>query len=125
MLAWLCAARSVVPSAVAADALVFGVEGIAMRLASEGTPSGRQVRWRRACLVAGVVLLATVVAACSRSGLRDPRADFFGERGGPFAAFDGNRANWDPRLGVRASPRVVSPGVQVPKGGGVYKIGKP
>jgi rare lipoprotein A len=31
----------------------------------------------------------------------------------------------DPRLGVSASPRVVGPGEPVPKGGGVYRVGKP
>ncbi len=31
----------------------------------------------------------------------------------------------DPRYGVTASPRVVEPGQPVPKGGGVYRVGKP
>ena len=31
----------------------------------------------------------------------------------------------DPKLGVSASPRVVEPGQPVPKGGGVYRVGKP
>src|SRR6266540_4795341 len=31
----------------------------------------------------------------------------------------------DPRYGVAASPRVVNPGEPVPKGGGVYRVGKP
>lgn len=31
----------------------------------------------------------------------------------------------DPRLGVAASPRVIKPGDPVPKGGGVYMVGKP
>ncbi len=31
----------------------------------------------------------------------------------------------DPRYGVAASPRVVEPGQPVPKGGGVYRVGKP
>src|SRR5438128_1965510 len=30
----------------------------------------------------------------------------------------------DPRYGVAASPRVVEPGQPVPKGGGVYRVGK-
>src|SRR4051812_3935100 len=30
----------------------------------------------------------------------------------------------DPRYGVSASPRVVEPGQPVPKGGGVYRVGK-
>jgi rare lipoprotein A len=31
----------------------------------------------------------------------------------------------DPKLGVAASPRVIEPGQPVPKGGGVYRVGKP
>ncbi|MCS0496925.1 septal ring lytic transglycosylase RlpA family protein [Ancylobacter sp. MQZ15Z-1] len=31
----------------------------------------------------------------------------------------------DPKYGVAASPRVVEPGQPVPKGGGVYSVGKP
>ncbi|MFN3656313.1 MAG: septal ring lytic transglycosylase RlpA family protein [Pseudolabrys sp.] len=31
----------------------------------------------------------------------------------------------DPKYGVAASPRVVEPGEPVPKGGGVYRVGKP
>lgn len=31
----------------------------------------------------------------------------------------------DPKYGVKSSPRVVAPGQPVPKGGGVYKVGKP
>jgi rare lipoprotein A len=31
----------------------------------------------------------------------------------------------DPKYGVSASPRVVQPGEPVPKGGGVYRVGKP
>src|SRR5215470_12225610 len=31
----------------------------------------------------------------------------------------------DPRYGVASSPRVIEPGEPVPKGGGVYRIGKP
>jgi rare lipoprotein A len=33
--------------------------------------------------------------------------------------------NIDPKYGVAASPRVVEPGQPVPKGGGVYRVGKP
>jgi rare lipoprotein A len=31
----------------------------------------------------------------------------------------------DPKYGVSASPRVIEPGQPVPKGGGVYRVGKP
>jgi rare lipoprotein A len=33
--------------------------------------------------------------------------------------------NVDPKYGVAASPRVVQPGEPVPKGGGVYRVGRP
>jgi rare lipoprotein A len=36
-----------------------------------------------------------------------------------------NSSNIDDRYGVAASPRVVDPGEQVPKGGGVYRVGAP
>lgn len=34
-------------------------------------------------------------------------------------------SNIDPRLGVAASPRVIAAGQPIPKGGGVYMVGKP
>ena len=37
----------------------------------------------------------------------------------------GGAGRIDPRYGVAASPRVVEPGQPVPKGGGVYRVGKP
>ena len=37
----------------------------------------------------------------------------------------GEAGRIDPRYGVAASPRVVEPGQPVPKGGGVYRVGKP
>jgi rare lipoprotein A len=37
----------------------------------------------------------------------------------------GNVGNVDPKYGVSASQRVVEPGQPVPKGGGVYRVGKP
>jgi len=36
-----------------------------------------------------------------------------------------NFARIDPRYGVKSSPRVVAYGQPVPKGGGVYRVGKP
>src|SRR5262249_38103892 len=36
-----------------------------------------------------------------------------------------NVAKIDPRWGVASSDRVVQPGEPVPKGGGVYRVGKP
>ncbi len=38
---------------------------------------------------------------------------------------NGNVAKVDPRYGVKSSARVVAHGQPVPKGGGVYKVGKP
>lgn len=37
----------------------------------------------------------------------------------------GTSSKVDPKWGVAASPRVVEPGQPVPKGGGVYRVGKP
>ena len=34
-------------------------------------------------------------------------------------------SQFDPRLGVSSSPRVIPPGEAIPKGGGVYRIGSP
>jgi rare lipoprotein A len=41
------------------------------------------------------------------------------------AASDKFARRVDPKYGVMASPRVVEPGEPVPKGGGVYRVGKP
>ena len=38
---------------------------------------------------------------------------------------NGQRADIDPKYGVRPSPRVVAQGQEIPKGGGFEKIGKP
>ena len=42
-----------------------------------------------------------------------------------LANCSGGTGRIDPRYGVAASPRVVEPGQPVPKGGGVYRVGKP
>jgi len=42
-----------------------------------------------------------------------------------LANCSGGAGRIDPRYGVVASPRVVEPGQPVPKGGGVYRLGKP
>lgn len=42
-----------------------------------------------------------------------------------LANCSGGPGRIDPRYGVAASPRVVEPGQPVPKGGGVYRVGKP
>src|SRR5689334_18714438 len=42
-----------------------------------------------------------------------------------LANCSGGAGKIDPRYGVAASPRVVEPGQPVPKGGGVYRVGKP
>ena len=42
-----------------------------------------------------------------------------------LANCSGGGGRIDPRYGVAASARVVEPGQPVPKGGGVYRVGKP
>ena len=42
-----------------------------------------------------------------------------------LANCSGGAGRIDPRYGVAASARVVEPGQPVPKGGGVYRVGKP
>jgi len=42
-----------------------------------------------------------------------------------LANCSGNVGGIDPKYGVAASPRVIEPGEPVPKGGGVYRVGKP
>jgi peptidoglycan lytic transglycosylase len=42
-----------------------------------------------------------------------------------LANCSGGVGSIDPRYGVAASPRVIEPGQPVPKGGGVYRVGKP
>jgi peptidoglycan lytic transglycosylase len=60
---------------------------------------------RRPAQAAAAVVLCALVANCSSSSKLTSRLD--------------------PRYGVAASPRVVEPGQPVPKGGGVYRVGKP
>jgi rare lipoprotein A len=42
-----------------------------------------------------------------------------------LAQCSGGVGKIDPKYGVSASPRVIAPGQPVPKGGGVYRVGKP
>ena len=42
-----------------------------------------------------------------------------------LANCSGSTSKLDPKYGVSASARVVEPGAPVPKGGGVYRVGKP
>jgi rare lipoprotein A len=60
---------------------------------------------RRLAPVAAAAAACLLVANCSSSSKLTSRVD--------------------PRYGVAASPRVVEPGQPVPKGGGVYRVGKP
>jgi rare lipoprotein A len=60
---------------------------------------------RRPAQAAAAIALCLLVANCSSSSKLTSRVD--------------------PRYGVAASPRVVEPGQPVPKGGGVYRVGKP
>ena len=63
---------------------------------------GRHMRFAGQGLVLGASCLA--LANCSGGGLSN---------------------KIDPRYGTSASVRVVEPGEPVPKGGGVYRVGKP
>ena len=63
------------------------------------------VAWGRGVRVAVTGAVCLVLANCSASD----------KLGGRF----------DPRYGVASSPRVVNPGEPVPKGGGVYRVGRP
>jgi len=60
---------------------------------------------RRLAPAAAAIAVCLLVANCSSSSKLTNRVD--------------------PRYGVAASPRVVEPGQPVPKGGGVYRVGKP
>ncbi len=60
---------------------------------------------RRPAQAAAAIAACLLVANCSSSSKLTSRVD--------------------PRYGVAASPRVVEPGQPVPKGGGVYRVGKP
>src|SRR3954471_284494 len=59
---------------------------------------------RRFARASAAVLGCLILASCSSSSKLTSRVD--------------------PRYGVSASPRVVEPGQPVPKGGGVYRVGK-
>jgi rare lipoprotein A len=48
-----------------------------------------------------------------------------GAAGLVLAQCSGNVGSVDPKYGVKSSPRVIAHGQPVPKGGGVYKVGKP
>ena len=65
---------------------------------------GDKVSHRR-LVGAGVLTLAVALAGCASQGKLTRKVD--------------------PKYGVVASPRVVEPGQPVPKGGGVYRVGKP
>lgn len=64
-------------------------------------------RGHNSLLLAGVRLLALLAGALA------------------LANCSGGFGKIDPKYGVKASARVVEPGEPVPKGGGVYRVGKP
>src|ERR1044071_9403997 len=66
---------------------------------------GNSDKGARLARVGAAVLGCLVLANCSSSSKLTSRVD--------------------PKYGVAASPRVVEPGQPVPKGGGVYRVGKP
>ena len=84
------------------------IRGI-LELLSEGLESGMAgsggiCALRRAAGLLGLIAGGLLLANCS---------------GGNMAG------RVDPRYGVASSARVVQPGEPVPKGGGVYRVGKP
>jgi len=74
-------------------------------MGSDGDMRGAVSLARRLAPAAAAIVLCLLVANCSSSSKLTSRVD--------------------PRYGVAASPRVVEPGQPVPKGGGVYRVGKP
>jgi rare lipoprotein A len=71
----------------------------------DGQPHGRRLAVRKIAQLSVAACACLLVANCSSSSKLTSRVD--------------------PRYGVAASPRVVEPGQPVPKGGGVYRVGKP
>jgi len=71
---------------------------------------------RRMTVMAGMAGLAVMVAACSRGGTTRSGADLAGGR---------EASTVDPKYGTTPSPRVLSEGQRIPKGGGTYKVGAP
>jgi rare lipoprotein A len=67
---------------------------------------GREPFGRRVALFGALALACLALAGCSSSTSR-------------------LTSRLDPKYGVSASPRVIEPGQPVPKGGGVYRVGKP
>src|ERR1043165_5999035 len=76
-----------------------------MRGRSRSMGCGDNRRGVRLARASAAVLGCLVLANCSSSSKLTSRVD--------------------PKYGVTASPRVVEPGQPVPKGGGVYRVGKP
>ena len=74
-------------------------------MGSDGDMRGAFSLAHRLAPAAAVIAVCLLVANCSSSSKLTSRVD--------------------PRYGVAASPRVVEPGQPVPKGGGVYRVGKP
>src|SRR5436190_4636081 len=87
----------------------FGVSARRTRAAAgmglDGDMRGAFSLAHRLAPAAAVIAVCLLVANCSSSSKLTSRVD--------------------PRYGVAASPRVVEPGQPVPKGGGVYRVGKP
>lgn len=72
-------------------------------------------RGRRTVLGALLVGALLAIGACARGGADADR----------WAGSRRETASVDPRTGTVASPRVIGPGSEVPKGGGTYKLGAP
>jgi rare lipoprotein A len=59
------------------------------------------------------------------AGIRLARVAVLAAGGLALANCSGGMSRIDPKYGVAASPRVIEPGQPIPKGGGVYRVGKP
>ncbi len=73
--------------------------------------SGDAPKMARSLKAAVLLVSLSALAGCASNGQTGRLASQSGEI--------------DPRLGVRASPRVVADGEEVPKGGGGFMVGKP
>ena len=74
------------------------------------------IRRAPAAVVMGAAVVAGLLAACSRSS--PPAAP-------AMRADRPDKPAYDSRLGTSASPRLISDGRAIPKGGGTYKVGVP
>jgi rare lipoprotein A len=85
-----------------------------MRFAAPGEQTSLLTKFHTVDSLRGFVLLLSLASLAGCASTASPR----------YASLGGSGAI-DPRYGVRASPRVIADGEEVPKGGGNYMVGKP